>query len=402
MSQLLHQTLNHGSAYHALLAEKIQLPEIYQYLLAHPVSLSTMITYRNVCRLIQEGKLKGQHRTNGKLFILETSAMEYVGIFLLTLMPKTETRDEIDELTEQEKLQLFEKQRQFYAQLASRDAQSQNIHYLCDTGYPSENLIFTEDELACIFGGHSNKYIGQVAMTRANMIEYALKYDYYEVLETLSYDQYFDKLLIHCENLRKCAPEYWLAVGQDVYQTYVQKHIGQLKWGDIKSHQTCFPDLIETLTADGLDFFLIQNLKPLTQAYILGFPIHIYEPSPQEMKDRLQSFKNTEVFFIDRKTEVINWLKQQQDLIHPDGIVTNTANMYGDEITAFNPFDILIYFQDRHITYFTRAEFDYLIKNKKNPWTNLPLPAYISSKLPNVLNMPIFKICPHQNHLTSS
>lgn len=367
---LLSQIFDHGSFYYSLLAQKITFSDLYIYLSKEPVSIKTMIAYRSICQLLQTNPMTDDIRIAAKLFILETSSFEYFSIYLYSCLS-------LDNLTKDESYQLIQKQQNILPQLLKSSSLNQNIHFLCNTGLSFGPIDSTAVTLDCIFGCYSDNYIQQLGLNPDQIVEYALKYDHLQIFDKYDFSKYSRHLIARCQLLQKTAPTYWQDIAVPIYTTFLNQHLSKLPWSSIKEYQPYFPQLLSNLLANGIESLILSNYSIPIQAYYLGFPIHLYEPSLTELQDRRQALSNRTEFLAQRRLDVDRFLDHQHQTIITNGIQVNTANIYGDDINSFNPFDIIIYTQNKHITYFTRPEFDFILSENKNPWTNLSLPPII-------------------------
>jgi hypothetical protein len=145
---------------------------------------------------------------------------------------------------------------------------------------------------------------------------------------------------------------------------------------------------------------LIYNMRLLSlpvQAYILGFPIHLYLPDEKTVNlqiDKLDQLGKDEYIrgrIEDNKTLLTN----PSDLIisKENLIIGNEQDTLFENVFEYNSCDIIKYYNDSHIYYFTYPEFNSIINKKINHWSNLPLPTSVIHQIKaRLLNSQVYNL----------
>lgn len=142
------------------------------------------------------------------------------------------------------------------------------------------------------------------------------------------------------------------------------------------------------------------EMDEVIQAYYLGFPVHMYIPNSDVIADartRLSTLGITDYCnHIYNKTLI--WIHEQRKYYHPyldeDMPLENYNNTFGEKVHHYNLFDTLIYFTDDKCYVFNRSEYDMIIKDHRNPWTDKKVPdgiyrtAFLRNHISQRLNLP--------------
>ena len=201
-----------------------------------------------------------------------------------------------------------------------------------------------------------------------------------DILNKESFDEYEKYIYERCSYLIKNQNIYWNVFARSLYENFIQPYFNDsvIKWNRVKLYREIFPSILKSIEEQGFVTYNLKNKTKQMKAYFLGFPIHYYMPSDEEINEKIMELTNHGI------DEYCNKLHQKnsnyidhikKNIINNNNIEdANTENLYGDEISSFNMFDVVIHCVDKHIYYFTRSEFEYMQKEQKNPYTNIRLP----------------------------
>lgn len=356
-SKLTEQTILHGSVHEALIKNAITCHDILNYLLTNLLSLESMIAYRAVCQF------NTQQIINNKPFILQTEHNEYVAIYYLS---------GIKDGSDEENIEINKKVHTIVPRLFN----NKSIQLICDIS--SDSGVSYE----IIVASRSMKLI----MTKFNKIKdnykIWLKYDYLTPLKNINYKKYENDLLNRCSYLMNKAPSYWFAVGIYLYKSLVNDNLNfieNLERNKVKTYELLFPGLLPSEIVNMSEFkYNMKKLPEIVQGYVMGYPIHKYIPSKEILTNTINEIDN---IGIDEYCKLIeeNNLKSMSDheFIKGNIVIANTCDVLTENIQVYNSFDVIRYYTDTHVQFFTRPEFGKILSNKKNPYTNNILPLNV-------------------------
>lgn len=188
--------------------------------------------------------------------------------------------------------------------------------------------------------------------------------------------------------LQKNCPLYYVKVAFSRYYDvvkclYDERLLHNLTKEDLVLLNNYFPGIIDCNLLEYSDeAYALSLMSPELAAYILGYPIHQGIPSPEQMDNALKTLN--ELGREKYAEMIVNYNNAYPGLPSPflrgapeQVKIANTENVLGDAVDSFSPFDILIFRKGEYLYRFTRAEFKSILENKKNPWTNEPLPASV-------------------------
>ena len=206
-------------------------------------------------------------------------------------------------------------------------------------------------------------------------------------------------MICYCQWLKKHGPLYWSEVGINLYKPIVQNNIdmNKLSREEIKEYDELFPGLISSEILNCTDFrYEMKKLSLTQQSYVLGYPIHKYVPSEEIIE---QSIKLVEDIGIDGYCDKIidqnkRNMSDHSEMINPLGLsqdikFANEQNVLTENVYDYNNFDVVRYYIDSHVYFFTRPEFGKIANSKKNVWTNSVIPLSVLSEIVNRLEIEI-------------
>lgn len=173
---------------------------------------------------------------------------------------------------------------------------------------------------------------------------------------------FYQKILEDCFSDEKCLSVY--SFSRNIIRD-IQENMPNFK----------FPFSVEE--KDLLDIFF-TTLNPYVAGYYLGMPIHKIEPTKEMILQCIFLLKKVGLkeyaeFITDKTKKMLTkkcWYHSE------DVTLLNERDVYDYEITSYCPFDIVfLRNKEHHVHGFTRNELPYLIKTKKNLYTNEKIPA---------------------------
>lgn len=368
------QVIYHGSIHEALIKNFITCHDILEYLLETPSDLFCMIAYRVVCQFDKSQIVNDKH------FLCQVKDDNYVAIYALSVSdPAGRTLEETSSIV---------KRTQNVLSRISRNSDISNtIRLICDI--PGSKLL--EHTLWISIAARSTKlifkYFGKYSYT------HWLSLDYLEPLRDINYKKYEKELISRCNDLIEKAPLYWAEIARPLYQDLVSKNIDLniLDKDHLKCYDSLFPGLIPPELLNMSNFkYNIKKLPEISQAYLLGYPINIYVPSSEVLN---KTISLVESMGVEKYAELIQkdnelYLNSQLDIPFKNKkTIGNTTDVLTEDISSYNIFDIVKYYIDTHVYYFTRAEFPKIMENEKNVWTNETLPLQVLMDIKNRLEI---------------
>lgn len=395
------QTIVYGSPYEALIRGFVTYGDILNYLLDEDISHRTMIAYRAVCQFSTDQIVTNHENPdfNDKPFITVTTHKEYVGIYYLSIGNKGGRNDK-------ERVEIAKCSQKVLPKLMNINSFSRIIHLLCD----SNRFEIKNSELRLIVGARSINTISRMLKELEAHFDLWLDNDYLGPIENIAYSFYENELLTRCELLKTEAPLYWDAVGMDLYRYIVIKNLditSDIPLKQIRRYDNLFSGIFPEELVNVSDFeYYMKELTEITQAYVLGYPIHRYVPTSKTIKKTIDLVKKIGIDEYVRIIEDQNMksLTVRVDMINPwrldkndkDNknknesddkddknyiILANQQDVLMEDISAYNSFDVTRYYTDTHLYFFTRPEHSDLIANKKNLWTNEKIPISVLTEI---------------------
>jgi len=391
------QAIVYGSPYEALIKDFVTCEDILNYLLYNNLSFKGMIAYRAVCQFSKDQIVKGNSNPdfNDRPFITLTKHDEYVGIYNLSIG----ITGNMFGRTDQERVEIAKRTQKVWPRLVNVNSFSRTIHLICDSS--GQELDITPTEMWLIVGARSIKLITNVFRKLLPHFEVWIDNDYLEPLEHIEYNKYEGTLLDRCEMLKKSAPQYWNMIGTDLYSEIVTKNINvkdpRMNRKQISRYVKLFPGMFPDDLVNMTDLvYNIKELPEIVQSYVLGYPIHLYVPSKEIIQKTIELVDS---LGIDEYVKTIEEKNQKSminhiDMINPLGLedeisVSNETDVMMENICSYNNFDIIRYYIDTHVYFFTRPEFPDLVSKKKNVWTNSQIPVSVLSEINSRLEMSV-------------
>lgn len=150
--------------------------------------------------------------------------------------------------------------------------------------------------------------------------------------------------------------------------TITKRHVDELA--------ELFPNLIphDILQLSREAFDIYQEIDPIKQGYLLGFPIHYHIPSKKQIYQALHSLS---MMGVDQycNTKRGEWSNNTKE--HSLYNIHNDEDVCYEKIDNYLPFDVVEYIEGDQIYRFSRREFETLITGKINTWRNCELPDTI-------------------------
>ena len=193
------------------------------------------------------------------------------------------------------------------------------------------------------------------------------------------------QLLTRLSYLQQHAPNYYAEVAYKHYHKVAvrlqkEKLLTNLTQEQLKLFDTFFQNIIDRrlLSYDKLCFNIAIMTSDIA-GYVLGFPIHTFIPSDEQIHNAIGLLQ------VKGKDEYCAHIKKLNELCGlPVGpfsdtkfSLANEQDLFGEDIANYVAFDIVAFRDADHVYRFTRMEFKQLLESKKNPYTNIWLPSPI-------------------------
>ena len=179
-----------------------------------------MIAYKAICIFNQDQIIQGNYneKYNGKPFVTITEFDKYIAIYSL-MFPKEYTRGRND----QEKQEIAIRIQKIWSMLTNINPFSQMLFMICDI-HNKIGKLDTHEEYWIVIASRSIQIISKnmQLMKHANIW---IRTDTLYPLRELDYKSYENVLIVRCEMLYTCAPEYWKNVASLLYKDVVYKNI---------------------------------------------------------------------------------------------------------------------------------------------------------------------------------
>ncbi len=369
------QTIRYGSVFEALISGFLTVEEVLQFLLETKPIPEAMVAYKAVCQFSTD------QLVNGKPFILTTNQEKYIAIYSLMLCKNgTPGRDD------DERMEIAKKVSKIGVKLLTTNDFSKMIYIICDV--PRRISIKSEDKYKA-FLARSQHYIQMFEGNVEREPRLWMRSDCLEPLHKFTqYTQFEKDLLLRCETLSLKAPLYWEDVTKPLYQEFVKGKIDtkntRMSRKTMNRYIQLFPGLFPDMENMSDLAYNLSQLSINTQAYVLGFPIHQYIPSSDIIDQAIQLLDEIGIEkYCDRIREQTLKILNHHNL-GPVELDINPANendsLY-ELISDHNLCDIVRYYNDTHVYYFTGPEFPTVLTQKKNIYTNKKLPLSIISEI---------------------
>ena len=338
----IKETILYGSIAEALKFNFISTSEILHYLLHNKVNQKLMVAYLWVCKLDREQLIPDRDDPEKKIpFILLTKSEEYIGIYNLIVL-----KDEyIPGRNEAEQLEIIKTTQTVWPKLLNNPEFSHPIHIITDNY--SGALKPKEKWLAVGIRSEKLKHTSA-------MINIYLDDDYVDPLKNMDYKLYEKDLLDRCDLLIQKAPLYWKEVGYNIYSDIVSTLFNENKTIPtkyIKKYIELFADVLPKSIVDTkILSYNLRNLTPIIQAYVLGYPIHLYLPDESTLN---QTIDLLEEVGIEKYVETVEKQNQEiisnhQHIINPlngekSFSIANEKDVLMEDISSYNSFFIIVF-----------------------------------------------------------
>lgn len=383
------QTLNYGNVYEAVFSGFIKTTDVLKYLLTNEINdetpkqtrLRLLTAYRIVCVLDKSQQIDGKH------FIELNNNEMYLAIFVLSYY----THQTLLQTNFNLSHQTIEKIHRIYFRLFVEHKFTSILYYICDLNYEHEK--FDEDNidnLINIVDARSLRYISKYKDLLSGLSIPFIYTDYLEPLEGVeqTWDEIGEYVLTRCLVLIKNAPLYWKHVAEPLFRKTVIKNI-DVDYPKMDKHviqlwETIFPRLFPQNVLNSSTLKLkLNKLFGKIRYYVLGFPIHIYTPSSKEVDLAIAKLEELGIEkYCDWRIE-LNRKYISYNLIECEK--SNNEDTLFEHVENYNPIDVISYFSleadKKHLFLFTRPEFENLLREKKNPYTQSPLPVLVLEKI---------------------
>lgn len=372
MSNLLTESIHHGSIYQALQIKAVTVDQILQYLVKAPVDLRTTLAYRAACKYSHPDShyiMNGEHKDR---FLTVQPHQEYQLVYAYVTGIIDCTWDEIGDLSTG-CIALMAKA------LRNDPSVDLRMRILCDLPLYDKTL----PDLSPLFQARHPYMISLQAKTYIlKHPHFAIQADWLDILpEEAINKSLLPMLMDRARDLLKVAPEYWHKVIRGEYLKIVRKISTGLKddstftrddWIKIRE---AFPEIYPELDVYSDLAWKISKHPPITQAYLLGFSIESNFPTDLMLR-----------------TALINLSKDGPDAylkaLPPfEFKLVNTTDTPLNPVADYSPYDRFIYRSGDVVYGFTRAEFPYILEKKLNPWDQQPIPEHILTLMECRLSM---------------
>lgn len=376
----IRESIEIGSVYEALYNKLITTTEILKYLLISPITIRSMIAYKAVCTFDRTQII------DDVPFVLRINNDEYIAIYMLYF-----GKDHLSGRNDIESLNIARKTTSLIVKMSTMNIWARSIQILCDINHKKINIIPMDYDL--IIGGRCINYIQHLLRSNKDVpLTNFIQNDYIDILKSSEYSKYEDIMLDRCKQLKETAPIYWDKIGHKMYSNIILKNVNvkipTFPRNKLDKYIALFPTLFDANILNMSSLIYNLNLLPLyIQAYVLGFPIHIYMPSKELINKSIELLKDKG---IDEYVKIITdknkiYLRNFNDYITPfetkDILIGNDQDTLFEDPNMYNLFDVIKLYIDTHVYFFTRVEFPTLIDKKINPWLNLEIPHAIIQEI---------------------
>lgn len=353
--------------YNALQLGIINTEQVLEYLLSAEITDATLIAYRHLLL-----KVPGdQHYVKGVHFLSKAPPV-YGAVYALSSAPKM---IKVTPNGEEQDSGMFV----YLGVLAMQEDPNfaEKIKLICDV----TTTKFIIASIPLVIRSRSEKILDRIDPRFYNTaFKIVLEVDWIEKVKFFASIQGLEIILKTCKDR---SAEY----GQRIIPLY--KNIIEEFWNnrlflpnkDIpKKIQEVFPDFfpkfMEKLSSTA---WFISQLPSHIQGYILGFPIHLRKASSTELKfallrlSEIGAEKYAQEYAMNHK---IFYLQKPEVMLGFSNVCKNEVNdkdTLEEDVFSYPCFDVISIERDDKRYYFTRPEFNNLIKTGKNHWTMLPL-----------------------------
>ena len=379
--KLIQEVIEYGSVFEALKKGVVTISEILEYLLKSDVTDNTLIAYKAVCEQEKteiDGKYNRKQYVNGNPFLLENIDERYILIYLLYFGNKT-----LEDWDSKYKHDIAIKICDYIPLLSSNENEMIKLKIISED--PNIKYVYPKYH-SLLIKARSKRFDKKI-----HSYTYYVNSDNIEPLKEKELKLYGDIILKRGYYLKEKAPLYWEKIGYELYYNFLKEKFNTSSNPNSDSDSDSDSDSKNKPKITKHDEIinmsnLLYNLKlcsKYTQCYALGFPINHHIPSDEIIQ---KSFKILDQKGINKYIKIISEKNRSyfENLKQHIGNISNNnfndgnlSSAIGDCIYDYNLFDIVTHFDKNHVYYFTREEFETILKNSKNIWTQKTLPSSV-------------------------
>lgn len=215
------------------------------------------------------------------------------------------------------------------------------------------------------------------AFIQSDWIEYLILNDYVPVL-----------VIKRIKCLKQNAPLYYELVKPrylELFKTLFQKHLlGRLKINGLKYLDMEFQGILDkNILAHTTASRKLILMPTILAGYILGFPIQNIIPTETQIKEATALFEKlgSEQYSVNIREYIHETYINKSPFDNEEIVLSNDTDVLLEDIDLYSPFDIVSFQCGKYMYRFTRPEFEKIIQNEKNPWTNEDLPKSIINSI---------------------
>lgn len=349
MEKDIENIINSCSVYLCLKYNFISCEDILKYLLCNKVSTNTMICYKFICQFNKEQII------NNDYFYKITKDIEYKTIYNIIV---NESKD-LENVTEE-------------------------ILCICDI-YFNTYSFFKYDKV--IFKARSEiltlKLFGSI---NSNWYKLLIENDNLKPLQLYEFSRYEKLLIQRCLFLKEKCNSYWNNIARNEYKNII--NIDNVDFNYIREYNLLFEDIFTSNYIENVLYYKIKKLPLLKQGYLLGFPIYDYLPTKKDIDEKLLLLKEIGVnkyckLISEKNKEIINnkleYIKKF-NLGNTDEKENIVDRLYNN-IIEYNISDLIFLYISNTMYIYSRSEFTYILKTKKDIYLNTPISKKIEKDI---------------------
>lgn len=357
--------------FNALKNKLISQEDLLSYLQCKPVTDDNLIAYRHAILFDSSSN----QEVNGCHFLIGCP-IEYGAVYALSDMPLLIQVFADDEEKKDAGNYIYRG-----VMLLHKDPVfSDKIKLICDKDCGSQVRM---EDITLMIRSRSEKVFSALTFSSTNTIlNILLRCDWIEMFDLVYHPSFLNNLLDRCKDIAQQIPAYWQVMA-DKYKKYLTKCFKEGLIFPSKELPTCIKEVFPDFFPYASDFFsdlawFIYLLPLRLQGYLLGYPIHHRVPSHEELIPSLLIISKDGIdgYIARYKAGLVDSLKQPPNPVFgsiSDLDQVNTKDSLEEDIFDYPIFDIIPFFENNKIYYFTRPEFETLYEKKKNIWTNVDL-----------------------------
>jgi hypothetical protein len=201
----------------------------------------------------------------------------------------------------------------------------------------------------------------------------------YDIFMHLKDEIFGTEILLENLKLHYISCREYFDIVVDIYEKILRRRGNEIEIQNAL-HDIC-PEKYKLI--DNILIYNIDILPFIKKIYILGFPVHIDNPSEEEVNERMSYLSSNGIDMFCEKYI-------SSAIIHHHKHINNHANTTDtlwEQIRDYNQFDVIRYYEGKFCYYFTRSEFDTLLSKHQNVWNRQPLSDSILFEIQNRLNL---------------